>query len=228
MTDGISNRKVILIVYEYFYPGFKAGGPVQSLVNLVNTLEGYAFKVITTGYDFNDSTPYPDAKLDDWNALTLQEGHRPVDVFYSSSNGLTKIWVVLRAVRPPMLYLNGLFTRWGFCVLLLKRIGFLNDTTLILAPRGMLQQGALSIKPLKKKLFLSVMKVLGLTRNLRWHATDEQEKTDIQAAFGHHAKIDVAFNIPKPLMPMTEGRPKRAGNLELVFLSLITEKKNLH
>jgi hypothetical protein len=57
-------KKKILVLYEYFYPGFKAGGPIQSLVNLVLAMQHqYEFYVATTAYDLQTAIPYPERSM---------------------------------------------------------------------------------------------------------------------------------------------------------------------
>ena len=34
----MSSHRGILVVTNYFYPGFKAGGPPKSIYNIINTL----------------------------------------------------------------------------------------------------------------------------------------------------------------------------------------------
>ena len=65
MSEGTTRKKVV-IVYEYFYPGFLAGGPIQSLVNMVKELHPlYDFTVITSAYDLNSTQPYLGVKTDE-------------------------------------------------------------------------------------------------------------------------------------------------------------------
>lgn len=54
---------------------------------------------------------------------------------------------------------------------------------IILAPRGMLGKGALSIKPLKKKLFLSLLKVVNLHSKVVFHATTTDEEKEVRSFF---------------------------------------------
>ncbi len=227
---GIEPRMEVVILYEYFYPGFKAGGPIQSLINLIIELESdYQFKVITTAYDLNDATPYPGVILDSWNEISFHGLQNPIQVFYSSGfSNYRKIFRALFSIRAQIVYCNGMFGRWGFILLLLKKIGLLRGAKLIVSPRGMLQAGALSIKKKKKKIFLALFKLIALQKDMRWHATDEQEKQDIKREFGNKEDIIVATNIPKPITSARNNQLKTTGQLKLVFLSLLTEKKNLH
>jgi glycosyltransferase involved in cell wall biosynthesis len=91
----------------------------------------------------------------------------------------------------------------------------------------MLQEGALRIKPVKKKLFLAALKFFQVFNGIRWHATDDQEKKDIACVIGSDSTSIVAANVPKHLAEKKR-KDKMKGQLRLVFLSLITEKKNLH
>jgi glycosyltransferase involved in cell wall biosynthesis len=73
-----------------------------------------------------------------------------------------------------------------------------------------------------------LLKKLKLFNQVRWHATDQQEAVDIDQ-FQKRADIIVAQNVPKqPWQETTEIQIGDPNPLRLVFLSLITEKKNLH
>ena len=41
----------VLILCDWYEPGYKAGGPIQSITNLIIALENkYTFKVVTSAY----------------------------------------------------------------------------------------------------------------------------------------------------------------------------------
>ena len=67
-----------------------------------------------------------------------------------------------------------------------------------LAPRGMLGAGALSVKPWRKRAWLWMQ--TGAYRDIRWHASTEQEADEIRAWFPD-ATVDVALNFPVPFDP---------------------------
>ncbi|MGQ0441176.1 glycosyltransferase family 4 protein, partial [Bacillus sp. B-TM1] len=99
---------------------------------------------------------------------------------------------------------------------------------IIVAPRGEFSPGALKIKKLKKELFIKSTKLVGLHNKVIWHATSEEEKTDITQIYGEGVPVRVALNLPN-IFENTEyqKKEKKRGELKLVFLSRITEKKNL-
>jgi glycosyltransferase involved in cell wall biosynthesis len=194
---------------------------VQSIYNLVGHLKNdYDFYLVSLDKDYDGSHPENALITEVWS-----EGPQEEHIYYTRSLSFGLIRKLMSEVKPDVVYVNGLFnistTIPG--VLHAKR----HASKLIIAPRGMLQEGALSLKALKKKVFLFLLKISGLVKNIRWHATDEQERKDIQKVFGSGEQIVVATNIPRRPTEKLR-RPKMKGNLRMVFLSLIAEKKNLH
>jgi glycosyltransferase involved in cell wall biosynthesis len=224
-------RKRILVLYEYFYPGYKAGGPVQSLQNMILTLQHlYDFYVIANGYDLNDTAYYAGVVTDDWNEVVLAKDARPIQVWYAShkSPGIVQLKQIIEDIQPHKVYINGMFARSIIRYpLWLRKLGAIAADELIVSPRGMLQQGALATKAWKKKLYLTWMRTVGLFNKLHWHATTEDEAKDIVREFGQLQQIVVAGNIPRPPLPEVKGLAKHTGSLQLLYLSVITAKKQL-
>ena len=90
----------ILTFTEYYLPGFKSGGPVRTLANMVDQLsDDFAFRIVTLDRDFLDSVPYPGAKRNAWQRVGGAE------VFYLSPNrctlrGLRRLIRSTRSTRP--------------------------------------------------------------------------------------------------------------------------------
>lgn len=224
------DRKIIVVVYQHFFPGFKAGGPIQSLVNMITALsDHYEFKVITTAFDLNDNIAYAEIRPNAWNTVSLPGCDRKIAVWYhaSASIGIAKMLSLLRQASPHIIFLNGLFTSWAWLPLILNKIGWLRRARVILSPRGMLQPGALESKALRKKIFLKLSKTAGLFNDLSWHATGRDENRDIENMVGENVHVAVAGNIPKRPLDSISASAKAPGQLRLVYLSLIAEKKNL-
>jgi len=224
------SKKKVLVLYEYFYPGFKAGGPIQSLVNLVLSMQHqYEFYVATTAYDIQTATPYPNVVCNKWVDTQLSPNALPVKVWYSSNvkPGYKELLHTIQTSGCTTIYINGFYTNYFLFPLLYLKLEKLKNIDCIVAPRGMLQKGALSVKPFQKKIYFTVIKCLGILKFVRYHATNEEEKQDIQNMFGEKTSINVATNIPKPPFEKYRQSTKKNDELRLVFLSLITEKKNL-
>jgi len=219
-------RKV-LFFYNNFYPAWKAGGPVQSLTNLAYALSGKIdISVICSGYELNEA----DCKLE---GISLGNWNRIIGTktYYLDNNELNfrTIRRLVAESGADIIYINGLYSV-PFVVypLLAWKIYYSKQKNLILSPRGMLQQGALKVRPLKKKLFLSALKILGLHKNIQWHATDGQEAEDIQTHFGTNTNVFTVSNIPKKPLDAIRYLEKKVDGLHLIYLSLIVAKKNLH
>ena len=204
----------ILIIYDYFYPAYKSGGISQSLFNLFNELESdMEVEVLCGKRDLDGS------KLKYDNYLSK--------VHYSSRLGVLKNLYKSNLSSSDSIYLNGVFSPFFFVLpLLYFKLFHNNKVKLVIAPRGMLQQGALRIRSRKKNIYLYVLKLLGFFKNIRWLATDEQEYQDIVTFAGKNASVCFANDVPKKPFELPSFTIK--NQLQIIFLSLITEKKNLH
>ena len=69
----------ILIFSDWFTPGFRAGGPIRSLVNLTEAV-GLPFDIITRNTDHYSSIPY-DLPVGEWiQHSTASRRQQPVDI----------------------------------------------------------------------------------------------------------------------------------------------------
>lgn len=219
-------KKKILVAIDWYLPGYKAGGPIRSCANIISNLKNdFNFSVITSDTDFSDTTPYNNVKANQWNVL--EDGTR---VFYFSKDNLNydSLKKVITDEKPDVLYMNSFFSK-SFTLLPLR---VLRKTKInckaVIAPRGMLGQGALAIKPFKKLVFISISKMLGTFNLVRWHASTQQEANEVKAIFGNQAEVHVALNLSSMNASAGESKNKQAGVLNLVFFSRISRKKNLH
>lgn len=219
----MNKKPNILIFIDWFLPGFKAGGPIKSVSNIVNALhKDFNFFIVTSDRDLNDSSPYKNIKLNEW---VKTENY---SIIYLTPDRRDK-WIKehLQNSTYTHYYFNSIFSK-HFTLLPVKVIKKLNlSEKVVIAPRGMLGKGALSIKPFKKKLFLTLTKLLAYFKNVTWHATNTEEKEDITNVFGNSSKIKIASNISFNTIKRYPIE-KLNGNLKLVFLSRISPKKNLY
>jgi len=220
--------KTILIINPYFYPGYKAGGPVQSLLHLVEQLgQRYRFAVFTSAHDLGEISVYPSVQPNQWQTLTVNG--KTVSVWYASGRITRKVLLqCIQSLQPNVVYINGMYGMpWFIWPLQWWKKKKITVERIIICPRGMLQPGALAVKPWRKKIYYKGLGLLALCKGVVWHATTPDEADDIRRFAGQNAPVVVAANIPK--WPLQEWLPsnKRAGRLQLIYLSLITEKKNL-
>jgi glycosyltransferase involved in cell wall biosynthesis len=218
----MEKRKDILIFTDWFYPGFKAGGPVQSVYNLVVFLSDYyKIKVVTRNNDLNDDQAYENIEPNNW--IQLDDN---IEVLYISKDQLTvkNIKSLVKLNKDNYILINGLFS-WKFSILPSYFSLIYDCKHVFLAVRGMLHRSALSVKPFKKQLFLAFARGFGLFKNITLLASSEKEKDEIKMSI-RDAKVKMAPNLPCPLIkPMFDGK-NDVNVLHLLYLGRIAPEKN--
>ena len=217
----------ILCFVAYYLPGYQAGGPLRTIANFVDHLgDEFDIRIVTRDRDVLDTKPYADVVIDGWNTLGKAQ------VFYASAKTLNLGGVasLLRHTDHDILYLNSFFA-FSFTTLplLARRLGMAPRKPCVIAPRGEFSSGAIALKAWKKRQYLSVVKSLGLYKDLHWQASSEFERQDIVREFGVNPNcVFIAPDLP-PLTPGLDQNPltRKPGSLRIVFLSRITPKKNL-
>ena len=216
----------LLLFTDWFTPGYRAGGPIQSAHNFALGMQRhYAIKVLSSDRDLDALAPYAGIQSEVW--LPFQQSG--VEVLYAALAQLSmgRVWRYIREVHPRYVYLNSMFS-WQFslCPLLLYRLG-LYQARVVLAPRGMLKASALQFKARKKQVFLRLFRWSGLPQRIVFHASDAQEKKDIERVFGPRCKIVVIPSFPAPVLPQAQPKVKNAVT-RFVFLGRVHPIKNLH
>lgn len=219
----------ILILTGWYLPGYKAGGPIRTLANMVDRLgDDFQFKIITSDRDFKDDAVYSGIKVDEWNRLG-----KAAEVFYMSpkKRSLRDFKRLFRSTGHEVIYLNSFFSsHFTIKPLLLRRMRLIPDKPLVIAPRGEFSPGALGLKSFKKRAYLLVAKALGLYNGIVWQASSENEEVDIKRWFGRKMQVVCAPNLPPVDNAAGESaveRNKAKGCLKIIFLSRISRKKNL-
>ncbi|MBA3668733.1 MAG: glycosyltransferase [Sphingomonas sp.] len=220
-----------LIFLAHYLPSFKSGGPVRSIANLIDGLgHEFRFSVIASDRDALDETSFSDVAINQWNSVGK------ANVFYASPIWWTwgNIASLIKLKKPDVVYLNSFFAFKSSIlpVLTFRRMGQIRPPVL-LAPRGEFSPGALEIKPSKKWAFIALSKLLGLHSDIIFQASNFREKDDIARIFPS-ARIlvasDVGPSFPRSQILIDPIRcvSKATRPLEVVFVSRITPKKNLH
>lgn len=218
-------KKKILLFSDWFYPGFMAGGPIQSSFNLITHLqEYYDFSVVTRDTDYTDSVPYRDVKSDTWNVLP--NGMR---VYYFSDKNLSypNMSKLINSEKFDIAYLNSMYSP-RFTIMPLFILNKMRKQV-ILAPRGMLAPTAIAIKSWKKKPFLLWIKNSKMIKNMKFHAASEHEEEHIRQVFGKKVEIRLAPNLPgKMELPVSVEKRKESGSVNLINIARVSPEKNLH
>ena len=215
----------LLILIDWFAPAYKAGGPIRSMVNAVEQWQyQYECYVLTGTADLGGrSLDLP--AVNEW--VNYKNG--PAKVMYADAAHLK--WAAMKAIinelQPDLIYMNSMFS-FPFAIqpLLMHRMGSIKCKA-VLAPRGMLKASAVQFKSTKKKIFLTLFKLLGIHKRIRFQATDETETKDIQTYFPGAVSF-YAPNYPGSPALESEVLPKESGKLDILFIGRIHPVKNLH
>lgn len=225
--DRLMPKPRILIFASYYLPGYKAGGPIRSLVNLIERFEpDYEFLVVCRDRDLGDAVPFDLARDNTWVTV----GAAKVRYLSKCQRTLKALRGLIQEVSPDVLYLNS-FLDPDFTVkpLVLRRLGLLPEKMgIVVASRGEFAQGALALKPHKKKVFMHTAKWTGLYRNLVWQASSEFEAHDIQQWAGDKADIRIASDLqPVAATAGNGGKDKEVGQLRVVCVARVARNKNI-
>ena len=218
----------VLTFVKHYLPGYKSGGPVRSLANLVGWLgEEFRFVVLAWDRDSLDERPYPG--IEPGKAYRL--GKADVIYLHKAQPHFLDLARVIRRIEPDVLYLNSFFC-WQFSLvpLLLRRLRLIPQLPVILAPRGEFSPGALGLKTGRKRAFLAAAATSGLHDDVIWQASSPLEESEIRRCIERSGRIVVARDLAAPLpqgVPRLGSRKKTSGCLRVVFLSRLTRKKNL-
>ena len=212
--------KTVLISTDWFYPAYKAGGPVQSIANLVNQYsnEQVNFKIFCSNIDFdgieNNGVPF-----DEW-----YQYNQNTQVWYASKNTLSIDLVksTINNTKPDTLFIIGIYS-WYFNLVPLL---FCHSSMKVVSVRGMLHPGALSQKYFKKQVFLFFCRLFNYPFRYYFHATNEKEKSFILQVFGNDCKIYIAGNYPT-VFAFQPLEFKKANCLKMISIALISAMKNI-
>ena len=242
-----ASRPQIFIVLPCYLPGYKAGGPLRSIENVVATLgQEFDFKIVTLDRDLGETSQYPGIVTNEW----VRVGQADVLYLQPGLRGFLNMWALLRSVdRQTVLYLNSFFARrFSMLPALMRWLRLCRPQSLVLAPRGEFSLGALGLKRVQKFLYLKIARGLGIYRRTIWQASSEFEAQDIRRQFPELKGGEAAAaaggpalsRMPSSSVIMTaidllgatallseSKREKRAGELRIVFVSRFSRKKNL-
>ena len=219
------SRPSVLIFVNRYLPGYKAGGPIRSVANIVEHLSGeFDFHIITLDRDSGDEAPYPHVQRGRWQPV----GGAQVWYLAPDERRWRDLRRVMQSVEHDLVYLNSFFSpTFATAPLALRRLGRVPAKPVIVAPRGEFSLGAMAIRSGRKRVFLRLSRVIGLHRGVFWHASTEHERADIQREIAADAPVQVALNLASTLTEIPPTPIKTPGELKLAFLSRIGPKKNL-
>ncbi len=211
----------VLIFIDWFLPGTKSGGPVRSCANLIDHLrDEFEFLVITRDTDYCETEAYNNVQQDEWNKL-----EEYLSVFYISEKNLNQKFLkrIIDSTDFDIAYINGVYSKF-FSILpvyILRNSG----KPVIVAARGMLNSQAFSVKPLKKKAFLSIMNLVNFYKKVSFHATNHDEAAFIRKAIKCYRDIKVAPNLPRKIEAIEFKKREKRDTVKFVSVARVAKEK---
>jgi glycosyltransferase involved in cell wall biosynthesis len=224
-------RPVVLVFVRHYLPGYKFGGPVRSIANMVDHLgDEFDFRVVTSDRDLGDPGAYSGVTPNAWTEV----GKARVNYLSPEQQGFGGFARLMRQTPHDVVYLNSFFDAVFAAVpLILRRFGLVPRKPCVVAPRGEFSPGALTLKAWKKMPYLRAVRAGRLVRDSIWQASSPLEAADIAKTLDiPAARICVA---PDPSPPdrgeesaLSASHRESGVPLRVLFLSRISPKKNLH
>lgn len=217
-------RKKVLVFNGYYIPAKKYGGPTISLAAIVeNCSDDFEFYIVAANHDLNDDKVFENIH-EGWNQVGKAQ------VLYIDLNEINykpkKIRELLTSVKPDLVWLVGILVpadKW-FVAPECRKLGI----PYLVSPRGEVCENTFHLKYRKKKIVADVARLIGVYKNAWYHATSEEEREGLVKYYGApRNRIFLVPNIAANLHAKERTIEKKPGELRIVFISRIQEKKNL-
>ncbi len=215
----MNNKPTILVFIDWYKPAYKAGGPITSCVNFIELLKSeFNFKVFTSCFDYLETQPLNGIEINQWHKM---DG---IEVYYADRKHQKRSFIktLIRETKHEFLWINGIFSpKFSIAPLMFRN----KSTPCLVSARGMLGKNVLQFKSKKKFAFLRFAKLMKWHKGVRFHATNEVEKKDIQSIFPGN-EIVVALNVPSIPTNEKSTTKKEAGELKVLQVARIAKEKN--
>jgi hypothetical protein len=222
----MSNKRILCFL-DYYTPGYKAGGPITTISNMVNVLGGneFNFFIVTRNHDLNSDIIYDTVKTNKWQKVSK------AIVFYTKVDYLFffNIYKIIYNTKPDIIYLNSFFSKFfSIGILFILKISLFSSSKIIIAPRGEFSSEALKFKKLLKHYYLLFFKKFINNRGIYFQVSSEFERNDLLNQKFNSDRILVAPNLIKgSLMSRNNFKINNSGILKVIFFSRISPMKNL-
>ncbi|MBI9017248.1 MAG: glycosyltransferase [Phycisphaerae bacterium] len=216
--------KVIVFILAYL-PGYKAGGPLQSIVNLVEACsDEFEFYIVAPDRDLGDTKAYPDIVYNQW----VQVGKAKVRYLSPEQQNLKTIRHTLSEDKFDAMYLNSVWCKCWTIYPLIANFWAGPRLPVIQAVRGSLGDKPIRSKAYKKKPFLFLFyKLFGFAEKVVFQCSSQQEADYVRQSMGSKVQVCIVPNVPGVNIVKKPIASKQNGQIKLVFISRISRIKNL-
>lgn len=221
---GVFLMKKVLILNPHYLPGFKSGGPQQTVQNICNIFSNISdIYLVTLDHDLGETESY-DVKTGKWlelygiKIMYVGEDKYNLNLFQKLYNGFETI------------YACGLFCKNTYLIIWINFFKK-NKHKIYVAPMGVFSKNAMAVKKRKKNLFLKVFSLMGAFKKIIWSFTSEEELQEATEVVGKKniKEYIIAEDLPRfiDFDKAKKNVQEKRNPLKIVFLSRIVPKKNL-
>lgn len=221
----ISNKKKVLIVNPFFLPGYRSGGPQQTVKSICDVYSKRSeIYLLTLNHDLGIAEPY-DLPTGVW---LIRYG---INIKYLSPKEYCFRTFMEAYKEFDTIYACGLFCMSTIQLMIINRI-VRHKKKLYIAPMGVFGKNAITIKYYKKTLLLTLFSLFGVFKRIVWSFTSDSELTDAYQVVGKTNILNyiIAEDLPRTFKydeSIRHFHKKESNQLKIIFLSRISYKKNL-
>lgn len=221
--------KKVLVLIPYYYPGFRSGGPQQTIQNVIDVFgEKVKLCIYTQNFDLGETKTYDNVEYNKWiKSDNVEVMYVPYEEYCGKR--LEEVYK-----KFDYIYSCGLFERNSIALLRIHRKLNKLSKKIFIAPMGVFSEGAMKSKRLKKYGFVKLCKFFKAFNNVVWSFTSEIEHQEAEHVLGKRYVTDyiIAEDLPRKVdfkekIEKLSNYKKNSGCLKIIFLSRICEKKNL-
>lgn len=219
--------KKILILIPHFFPGYRSGGPQQSIKNLIDIYGGNKaeFYIYTQNYDLGCEEPYENIEENKW----LDFGNSKIMYVNRKMYFGKKLEELYNSFE--IIYSCGLFERITIKLLNIHK-KYKKNKKVYIAPMGVFSKEALKIKWFKKIPFLVIFRFFGMFNKIIWSFTSQQELKDANKYIGNIKNYIICEDLPRKVdfekyLDRNKYNKTNESDLNIIFLSRICLTKNL-
>lgn len=209
----------VLVFISHYLPGFKSGGPVKTLKNMVDNLD-YDFYIVTLNHDIDGEVYSIENKV--WLSIFGSK------IYYVNQADVNKSLFkkIINDVEPDFIYLNSFFDSIfsSKFIWINHHAKLFDKNKVVVAPRGEFGVNALKIKKIKKSIYLKLINFIGLYADIRVQASNQMEAEDIKRKL-KCKEIKIASDIPNQIS--FEKTDCDSSQFKLIHLARISKIKNL-
>ena len=172
-------KKTILLIINYYLPGYKAGGPIQTITNMVNAIgDSYSFLIVTSDRDVDDRSPYFGIQHQEW----IQLGKALVRYLSPEEETIRTFKSIINDFDFDIVYLQSFFNpHYTILPLLSLFFSHKRNTPVLIAPRGEFAACALSHKSLRKVVYLCFFQIIFIHfLNYFFQCSSHDEENDLK------------------------------------------------